>query len=209
MATARPAPRRATFYLAVALQALFLLAMAGFHLFTLRTGERVLLKTQPVDPRDLFRGDYVRLSYEISELDAAKLAPPGASFQRGDAVWVLLERGQPHWQAVRVSTERPVPVADQVAVRARVRYHHTLAPREERPADRAPDRPGPPPPPRPAAALGLAYGIESFFVPEGQGRALENRPDRRINLEVEAAVDRFGNAAIARVLLDGQEVRFE
>ena len=30
--------------------------------FTLQTGEVVTLKTVPVDPRDLFRGDYVILS---------------------------------------------------------------------------------------------------------------------------------------------------
>jgi hypothetical protein len=36
----------------------------------LRDGREVLLKVEPVDPRDLLRGDYVILNYEIS----AKLA---------------------------------------------------------------------------------------------------------------------------------------
>ncbi|MDR1874914.1 MAG: GDYXXLXY domain-containing protein [Synergistaceae bacterium] len=31
-------------------------------------GERVLLKTRPIDPRDFLRGDYVTLDYEISDL---------------------------------------------------------------------------------------------------------------------------------------------
>jgi uncharacterized membrane-anchored protein len=30
----------------------------------LREGREVLLKVEPVDPRDLLRGDYVRLGYE-------------------------------------------------------------------------------------------------------------------------------------------------
>ena len=34
----------------------------------LRSGRDVLLKTVPVDPRDLLRGDYVILSYDISRL---------------------------------------------------------------------------------------------------------------------------------------------
>src|SRR3989344_3670842 len=37
----------------------------------LRGGQEVLLQTVPVDPRDIFRGDYVTLRYEISTLDQA------------------------------------------------------------------------------------------------------------------------------------------
>jgi uncharacterized membrane-anchored protein len=33
----------------------------------------VTLQTEPVDPRDLFRGDYVTLSYDISRLPAGAL----------------------------------------------------------------------------------------------------------------------------------------
>lgn len=36
------------------------------NVFPLLTGREVLLKTVPIDPRDLLRGDYVVLSYEIS-----------------------------------------------------------------------------------------------------------------------------------------------
>ena len=35
--------------------------------YTLNTWEKVLLKTRPVDPRDLLRWDYVILSYELEE----------------------------------------------------------------------------------------------------------------------------------------------
>ena len=42
------------------------LAMMVRPLMTLTTGETILLRVVPVDPRDLFRGDYVILSYEIS-----------------------------------------------------------------------------------------------------------------------------------------------
>jgi uncharacterized membrane-anchored protein len=31
--------------------------------------EEVLLQTRPVDPRDIFRGDYVTLSYDISDFN--------------------------------------------------------------------------------------------------------------------------------------------
>ena len=35
--------------------------------YTLNTGREVLLETVPVDPRDLFMGDYVILSFKISQ----------------------------------------------------------------------------------------------------------------------------------------------
>ena len=37
----------------------------------LRNGAEALLKVEPIDPRDLLRGDYVRLGYEISRIPAA------------------------------------------------------------------------------------------------------------------------------------------
>ncbi len=45
-----------------AILAIFILSNAS----PLFVGREVLLKTVPVDPRDLLRGDYVTLSYEIS-----------------------------------------------------------------------------------------------------------------------------------------------
>ena len=34
----------------------------------LRNGQEVVLSVEPVDPRDLLRGDYVRFGYEIAQL---------------------------------------------------------------------------------------------------------------------------------------------
>lgn len=52
--------------------------------FTLRTGKEILLKTVPIDPRDLFRGDYVILNYEISQL------PNGEDFKPDQKIYVVL-----------------------------------------------------------------------------------------------------------------------
>ena len=41
----------------------------GYKEYTLSQGQKILLKTIPLDPRDLFRGDYVVLNYEISQLN--------------------------------------------------------------------------------------------------------------------------------------------
>ena len=58
--------RRLVVWTAVALQSLVLLSMTIPRSMLRWSGERVLLKVTPVDPRDLFRGDYVILRYEFS-----------------------------------------------------------------------------------------------------------------------------------------------
>lgn len=170
--------RRWWFALAVALQVAVLLGLAGTRHYILATGQRVLLRTLPVDPRDLFRGDYVALRYEISEL--TDLAEP---LRSGATVWVVLAPGDRYWRAVAVHPTQPAVAPGQVAVRGRVQWYDSYGRR-----------------------AWVTYGIESFYVPEGEGRLLE-RPE--VQLDVEAAVDRFGRAAIVQVLLDGQPLRWE
>jgi uncharacterized membrane-anchored protein len=50
-----------------------LVGMTVSPLMTVLTGEEIKLETKPVDPRDLFRGDYVTLSYEAEEVHVSKL----------------------------------------------------------------------------------------------------------------------------------------
>src|SRR6266481_4623635 len=52
----------------VALQLLILALMAGQREWVRRTGRAVYFRTAPVDPRDVMRGDYVRLNYDISRV---------------------------------------------------------------------------------------------------------------------------------------------
>ena len=49
----------------------------------------------------------------------------------------------------------------------------------------------------------VRYGIESYFIPEGEGRELE-RPAPGEEISILVAVDRFGNAGIKAVLINGQ-----
>ena len=85
--------RKYWFLLVVALQIVFLVAMIGMQWSTLTYGTKIILKTQPVDPWDLFRGDYVILNYEISSLDLKTIATAGTKeFKPGDTVYVSLEK---------------------------------------------------------------------------------------------------------------------
>ena len=56
--------------LVAALQVGFLGWMIAGRAAILRDGAEALLKVEPIDPRDLLRGDYVRLGYEISRITA-------------------------------------------------------------------------------------------------------------------------------------------
>ena len=83
-----------------------ILAMVYQRAEILRNGQEVRLEIVPVDPRDLFRGDYVILDYQISSVDLPKDAT--SEFKRGQKVFVTLrpdENGKA--RAVAISSERP------------------------------------------------------------------------------------------------------
>ena len=56
---------------AIAFQLLVLGYIAGQREWILRTGRTVWLRTAPIDPRDVMRGDYVRLDYEVAHVSRA------------------------------------------------------------------------------------------------------------------------------------------
>ena len=54
----------------------------------------------------------------------------------------------------------------------------------------------------------VKYGIEDYFVQEGTGRELERtKQDEKVSIQV--AVDRFGNAGIKAVLVNGRPKSIE
>ncbi len=169
--------RTKSFIAVVAAQALFLLSWAGWHEYSRDTGPTLLLQTRPVDPRDPLRGDYLILSYDISN-------PPGPSgrFGRkeslanidlttGRAVWVVLEPKGRYYTAVVLTPEKPTNLqANQVAVQGVINERRAVE-----------------------------YGIENYFVPEGKGYLPVHK-----TLVVEAALSPDHHLNLKRVLLDGK-----
>ena len=155
-------------------------------------GREIVLGATPVDPRDLLRGDYVRLGYEVSQIPAS-LMPLSARLYTGRSIFVTLERkGQPQdekWVPVAASPEPPAaPEAENTIV-----LHGTL----DWPwASLAPD------PAFRGAAVQVKYGIESYFVPENTGAALE-LATRTGAVKAVISVDRDGNAAIKGLIVNG------
>lgn len=163
----------------------------------LRDGTEVRLRTAPVDPRDLFRGDYVILSYEVSTV--APESPEAAkALIRGQPVYVRLRRGADGFaEAVSASPARPQPAQGEVVIAGRVTSTGACAVREDGTTDCA----------QPRRFLRVAYGLESYFVPQGQGLAIERT--ERARIEIVAAVSPSGQAAIKRLLIDGKLVHAE
>ena len=166
---------------------LVLCGMIAKKQWTLNTGIPVVLETQPIDPRSLFRGDYVRLNYTISTLGLDQ-HPELVELKRGDELYVVLAKGDPYWQPQAIHTEHPG--GGDVVLKGRVDRVVQRFNRETRKFEEAKD-------------LQVKYGIESYFVPEGEGRAIE-RPAEGEKVSIEVAVDSFGNAGIRAVLVNGQ-----
>jgi len=68
-----------------------------------RTGEEIVLRSEPVDPRDLLRGDYVILGYAMQTIPVSG-SPIRVNWwgQEGDDVYVVLEQRGRYWEPVEV-----------------------------------------------------------------------------------------------------------
>lgn len=187
-------PARRLFFIAL-FQTLALLVMVGVKQYTLDTGISVVLETKPVDPRSLFSGDYVRLNYAISNLRYDQVGGD-RDFSPHDAAYVVLQPGKPYWTPVSVHHALPRLAPGQVVIRGEVEYEgHSLWNAQTHASDNV-------------GYLAVRYGIENYYVPEGEGRKLERPPaDAKVSLRV--AVDGAGNAGIQAVLVNGKEVYVE
>ena len=62
------------------------------HALILRHGQEVLLKSLPVDPRDLLRGEYVILNYDISTIEPVLLVGERPDMTGSQRLWVRIAR---------------------------------------------------------------------------------------------------------------------
>ena len=154
----------------------------------LKNGREIILPVVPVDPRDLFRGDYVVLGYAISPIKRSDLEDTG-SFdwaKKGSRVYVTLQpMPDGTWKVASVDSHFPsLPGLGNVVVSGRVRHKSG----EVGAAD---------------AQIDVSFGIERYFVPEGTGKALEAKV-RDNQIQAILAVDRDGNTAIKGLIVGGE-----
>ena len=187
--------------LAILLVALIQSAALGWMIWErislLRDGRAIVLDAEPADPQALFRGDHVILTYPISTLDTDQLGGDD-EFDMHDEIYVALTPGPDRtWLPRSIHRTKPRNAPDNT-----VFLRGTVTSRLGRPAARSGESCD-----TDCPALSVKYGIESYFVPEGEGRRLEDlRGSRRI--QVAARVAASGETAIAGLAIDGR-IRYE
>ena len=78
--------------LAIVFQFVVLTGMVVSAVMPLLTGNEIKIKTIPVDPRSMFRGNYAQLGYDFSRLDALKFKDL-ENLRSGEVVYVMLKPG--------------------------------------------------------------------------------------------------------------------
>jgi uncharacterized membrane-anchored protein len=167
--------------LAALVQCGILLYMIQSRASILQNGTEVVLKTEPVDPRDLLRGDYVTLGYSISSFPATEIEGDlNTRFDESSPVYVALKKGADGvWEKSRASVSPIVDLKpDEALIAGRALYAFT---------------------PKTSDTIRVNYGIERFYVPEGEGRDVESeRNERRIDAVI--MVNAKGKAQMKRLL---------
>ena len=78
------------------------LSFIMYNQWPFMTGKKIVLATQPVDPFDPFRGQYMTINYEISRVEGT------GEFKEGDPIYVgLKEDEQGIWRKEIISKTRP------------------------------------------------------------------------------------------------------
>lgn len=131
---------------ALCFQVSILIGMYVLAQIPLWTGNEIKLQTLPIDPRSMFRGNYTRLRYDISDIKRSYF-PNIDQLRVGEIVYVNLkpnDKGYYHLDAVSLTLPK-----DTVFIQGRVvrkNYNDTIK---------------------------IKYGIEAFFMPKEKALALE------------------------------------
>lgn len=166
---------------AMVLQVVVLGFIAGEREWVVRTGRTVFLRTAPVDPRDVMRGDYVRLNYEMSRVPRslcrgvlAVTNAPDETTSRDMKVYALLREDE--GDVVELTALSDEPPGDGLFIRGRT--------------DGSWD-----------GRVAVRYGLEAYFMEQGKGQELEQgrlRDGIQVPLEMEVAVSPRGLAVLKR-----------
>lgn len=164
------------YYLTFAITCIVWIAIFGGFILSkqgvLMTGKEVILEPIPVDPRDLFRGEYVTFSYDISRIAISTYGLPSNSFKSGDDVYVLLSPDSTGvYRAAGLSKAKP---NYPVFIKGTVTYAYLNQ-------------------------INVEYGIESYFVEKNTSSTLQQGIVRKTIL-IKVVIDGSGNAVIKELI---------
>ncbi|NEJ71072.1 hypothetical protein GR197_11045 [Rhizobium phaseoli] len=167
------------------LQTLILGTIIQSRASILADGAEVLLKTAPVDPRDFLRGDYVVLNYDISSVPVQTVSG-GIPTEPGErTLWVRLKKQEDgFWTVIESSFHGLSPLPETVILRSQPFYSGGLAAGD---------------------SIRVEYGIERYYVPEGEGKPIEAARNDG-NVAIAVRVSPAGGAQIRSLLVDSKPV---
>jgi len=169
----------------VGVQSVALAWMVSDRLSLIKNGKEVVLAIAPVDPRSLFRGDYVILNPDIARITLNHAA---REIKKNDEVYIVVQRQTDGtWTYQTLSETRPDDLPnDKSALLGRV----SSVWRDNKTGK---------------ATLRLRYGIEKYFVPEGTGKALEKKVRER-QIKAIVAVGADGTSALKGLEVSGKRL---
>lgn len=159
--------RRILLVLAIIAQVSVLFYMSGKREFIHQNGTEVYLRSAPIDPRDPFRGDFVRLCYDVSSVHSSdyKGVEQIESFKDGDIVYAVLAKQSEDVFGFDYLTDEEVEGA--VYIKGRVHSEWRFACGVNI-----------------SSTTKVKYGIEQYFVQQGKGIEMEERLGERTGMQV-------------------------
>jgi len=105
------------------------------------------LKTEPVDPRDLFRGDYVILRYDINSIRLDSILAKEGAFKKDDQIYLKLDTSSKYARPRQISKNI---LEEGIFIKGTVTSLNDIR-------------------------LNAKYGIETYFVRRGTGKEIERK----------------------------------
>lgn len=165
-----------SYYFSIVILLFQLALLAGMVLnsyIVLLWGEKITLQVEPIDPRSLFQGDYVRLGYSFSNLDLTKLEhdldlDTLDTIPHQQKIYLVMAPQNELWAPVMATLDKN-KVQGKTYMEAKVLYAMYGPPPTGRAVEAMPVKPERDIP----TVLSLKLSIENYFVPEGKGKEIE------------------------------------
>ena len=165
---------------------IWILVLAGIifkHNDVVLKGKVIILKTEPIDPRDPFKGDYVNLQFDISRIRQPLTSEQKTDLLRNHKVFAVLKPandGNTNYFVLDYFTTKR-PNSSKVFIQGWVWGELDNWMR-------------------------VQYNIESYYVPEGKGKEIEGHLGK--DLFVEIYLDYKGSAFLKSLILNNKPYIF-
>lgn len=164
--------KQTKFIIAIAIQLVIIFSIIIFKMAVLTAETDVLLRIEPVDPRDPLRGDHLTFSYTISNLESYLFNY--SPIRNGDTVYVPLEQQGKYWIAV-FGVQKTKPIGEE-KIFLRGKIFRSFGNR-----------------------IRIIYGIEDYFIPEGTGQDFTFWGQE---VAARVSVDENGNAVLKQIYVN-------